>query len=267
MAKLSIIAHGGAGADPMKKSNVEEAIQKGFSLLESDACAVDAAVEACVILENDPAFNAGTGSVTRLDGSVLVDASIHVNDGRLGFVASMPETPNPIRVAQALLDAEINGLGGIGAREWADQRGIPRSVVTPRPPGKTASGDTVGVIAMDSEGVMATATSTGGCSDQPAGRIGDVPLPGCGFWVESGVAVAATGIGEAITREMLSHRVHGWISRDGIPMGSAFEKAIKTRFEESTDVGLIGMTSDGSCVARANTNMPWASWNSDGIRG
>jgi beta-aspartyl-peptidase (threonine type) len=179
----------------------------------------------------------------------------------------MPETPNPIRVAEALLDEEINGLGGIGAREWADQRGIPRSAVTPRPPGKTASGDTVGVIAMDSEGVMVTATSTGGCSDQPAGRIGDVPLPGCGFWVESGVAIAATGIGEAITREMLSHRVHGWISRDGMPMGRAFEKAIKTRFDESTDVGLIGMTSDGSCAARANTNMPWASWNSDGIRG
>ncbi len=267
MAKLAIIAHGGAGADPQKKSNIEVAIQYGSTLLESDASAVEAAVETCVILENDPAFNAGTGSVTRLDGSVLVDASIHVSDGRLGFVASMPETPNPIKVAQILLDEEMNGLGGIGAREWADQRGIPRSAVTPRLPGKTTSGDTVGVIAMDSEGAMATATSTGGCSNQPAGRIGDVPLPGCGFWVESGVAVAATGIGEAITREMLSHRVHGWVSRDGMTMEHAFEKAIKTRFDESTDVGLIGVNSDGSCVARANTNMPWASWNSDDIRG
>lgn len=267
MAKLAIIAHGGAGADPQKKSNIEDAIQKGSSLLESGLSAVDAAVDVCVILENDPVFNAGTGSVTRLDGSVLVDASIHVSDGRLGFVTSMPETPNPIKVAQTLLDEEINGLGGIGAREWADQRGIPRSAVIPRATGETASGDTVGVIAMDSEGVMATATSTGGCSDRPAGRIGDVPLPGCGFWVESGVAVAATGIGEAITREILSHRVHGWIYGDGMPMVHAFEKVIETRFDESTDIGLIGMSSDGSCVARANTNMPWASWNSDGIRG
>ena len=267
MARFAIIAHGGAGADPQKKSNIEKAIQRGSSLLESGHSAVDAAVETCVVLENDPSFNAGTGSVTRLDGSVLVDASIHVNDGRLGFVASMPETPNPIRVAQALLDEEINGLGGIGAREWADQKGLPRSAVIPRPSGRPVSGDTVGVIAMDSDGLMVIATSTGGCSNRPAGRIGDVPLPGSGFWAESDIAVAATGIGEAITREILSHRVHGWISRDGMPMEHAFEKVIKTRFDKSTEVGLIGMSGDGSCVARANTNMPWASWDSDGIRG
>ena len=101
MAKMAIIAHGGAGADPLKKSNIEKAIQKGSSLLESDACAVDAAVEACVILENDPAFNAGTGSVTRLDGSVLVDASIHVSDGYGSGIRT-------VRIMQYLLIRKIS---------------------------------------------------------------------------------------------------------------------------------------------------------------
>ena len=77
------------------------------------------------------------------------------------------------------------------------------------------TGDTIGVIARDNSGMIVVATSTGGCSFRPPGRVGDVPLPGSGFWAEDGLAVAATGIGEAITRALLSNRVYERIRNKG----------------------------------------------------
>ncbi|MGB0791169.1 MAG: isoaspartyl peptidase/L-asparaginase [Candidatus Thalassarchaeaceae archaeon] len=263
MRRMAIIAHGGAGADPAKTANIQSAVDAGGRSLAQGASALEVAVMVCAALEDDPAFNAGTGSVTRQDGSVLVDASVQTGDGQMGFVVSMPETPNPVRVAAALIDEGVNGLAGMGARAWADERGFPRADVIPRPPDDAKSGDTVGAIALDSQGRIAVATSTGGCSDRPPGRVGDVPLPGCGFWAESGIAVAATGIGEAITREMLCFRVHNQISRKDKTMPEAFKSAISTRFDEETDVGLIGINEAGATHAHSNTNMPWASWTSD----
>ncbi len=123
----AVIAHGGAGPGPNRQENLEIAVQKAADILKSGGNALEAAVEACVILEDDPVFNAGTGSVIRTDGSVLTDASIQIGDGRLGFVIAMEDTPNPIRVAADLLDEEINGLTSEGARIWADIRGHQRS--------------------------------------------------------------------------------------------------------------------------------------------
>ena len=186
MALAAVVAHGGAGAGPERLANVERAVAIAAGILESGGSCVEAAVEACVVLEDDPVFNAGTGSVFRNDGSVELDASIQTSDGRMGFVIAIQETPNPIRVAARLLDQEVNGLTGDGARTWADEQGFPRSQVEGRPPFQRAT-DTVGVITRDGNGNIACATSTGGCSDRPSGRVGDVPLPGCGFWVQEGV--------------------------------------------------------------------------------
>ena len=72
----AVIAHGGAGPGPERGENVKIAVRVASKILESGGSAIDAAIEACVVLEDDPAFNAGTGSVYRTDGSVLVDASI-----------------------------------------------------------------------------------------------------------------------------------------------------------------------------------------------
>ena len=106
----AVVAHGGAGPGPDRQKNVEEAVKVASKLLQSGASALEAAVEACVILEDDPVFNAGTGGVFRNDGSVLLDASLHLSDGRMGFVIAMEDTPNPIRVAADLLDEPINCL-------------------------------------------------------------------------------------------------------------------------------------------------------------
>ena len=208
-------------------------------ILDSGGSAIEAAVEACVVLEDDPVFNAGTGSVFRTDGSVHLDASIQTSEGKMGFVIGMQDTPNPIRVAADLLDEEINGLSGDGDRIWADSKGFEKSNVQGRPPFEGAT-DTVGVLARDKHGIIVCATSTGGTSNRPPGRVGDVPLPGCGFWVQDGVGVGATGIGEAITRGMISLRVADRIL-DGNDLEESMMWALDECLEEGAEVGIIAL--------------------------
>ena len=253
------VAHGGAGPGPHRQENVEAAIARAAGILEAGGTAVEAAVEACVMLEDDPVFNAGTGAVYRTDGSVLLDASLQTSDGRMGFVIAMRDTPNPIRVAADLLDEEINGLAGNGARAWADSKGHPKAAVDGRPP-RVGVGDTVGVIARDFTGALACATSTGGTSYRPAGRVGDVPLPGSGFWAEHGLAVAATGAGEAITRSLLSYRVHDRVLSKEATLESAMQWGINELIEDGVSVGLISLALDGGGAGHSNTDMPWAAW-------
>ena len=256
----AVVAHGGAGVGPHRLPNIEAAVSRAVEILEAGGSAVEAAVEACVILEDDPVFNAGTGSVFRTDGSVLLDASIQTSDGRIGFVIAMSDTPNPIRVAADLLDEDINGLAGDGARSWADRKGFERATVEGRPPHEEVS-DTVGVVTRDATGAIACATSTGGCSNRPPGRVGDVPLPGCGYWVQEGVGVGATGIGEAITRSLLSYRVAERIA-GGSGLWDAMRWALDEIVEDGAEVGLIALCSDGEGMGLSNRpNMPWARWS------
>ena len=281
MPAPAIVVHGGAGAGPERLSNLRPAIEAARLVFESGGDAIQAAVEACVVLEDDPVFNAGTGSVMRNDGSVLTDASLQVSDGRMGFVAVMENTPNPIRICVDLLDEEINGLAGTGARVWADERGHLNAPVVGRPP-KGNKGDvgelggsmpelqtdTVGAIARDSSGLIAAATSTGGTSHRPAGRVGDVPLPGCGFWVQDGLGVAATGVGEAITTALLSYRVHQKIQNLDkfkskhvhLNLEFGMRWGIRELIEPETAVGIISLASEGEGCGAANTDMPWATW-------
>ncbi len=259
MTTPAVVAHGGAGPGPDRQLNVEMAVKVAAEILQSGGSAIDAAVEACAVLEDDPVFNAGTGGVFRNDGSVSLDASIQTSDGRIGFVIGMEETPNPIRVAKDLLDEEINGLAGLGARIWADQRGHTKAPVEGRPP-HGGEGDTVGVIARDSSGLLACATSTGGTSHRPAGRVGDVPLPGSGFWADERASVAATGVGEAITTALLSYRVHDRFTNSSSELLTSMKWGISELIDSGVSVGLIGLDSEGEGIGYSNTDMPWAAW-------
>lgn len=259
MSVPAAVAHGGAGPGPDRQHNVEMALTRATKILESGGSAIEAAVEACVALEDDPVFNAGTGAVFRNDGSVSLDASIQTSDGRIGFVIGMENTPNPIRVAKDLLDEEINGLAGMGARVWADERGHTKALVEGRSP-RGDEGDTVGVIARDSQGLLACATSTGGTSYRPAGRVGDVPLPGSGFWADERASLAATGVGEAITTALLSYRVHERFTSSSSDLQASMKWGISEFIETGVSVGLIGLGQEGEGAGYSNTDMPWASW-------
>ena len=156
MSVPAAVAHGGAGPGPDRQHNVELAVDIASTILESGGSAIEAAVEACVALENDPVFNAGTGGVFWNDGSVSLDASIQTSDGRIGFVIGMEDTPNPIRIARDLLDEDINGLAGKGARLWADEKGHPKASVR--------SLDAVASPTAALKGQQPLAGRAGGCS-------------------------------------------------------------------------------------------------------
>jgi isoaspartyl peptidase/L-asparaginase-like protein (Ntn-hydrolase superfamily) len=91
--------------------------------------------------------------------------------------------------------------------------------------------------------------------------VGDVPLPGSGFWAEHGLAVAATGIGEAITRSLLSYRVHDRVLSTESTLESAMRWGIEELIDEGVSVGLISLASEGEGRGDSNTDMPWAAWS------
>ena len=122
------------------------------------------------------------------------------------------------------------------------------------------SGATVGIITRDTTGSLACATSTGGTSYRPAGRVGDVPLPGSGFWAQGDLAVAATGVGEAITKSLLSYRVYERIRSTGDSLDAAMRWGIDELIDEGISVGLISLGSEGEGRGHSNTDMPWAAW-------
>lgn len=251
MTEPLLVCHGGAGHGAKDQPGVDAAADAGWAVLSEGGSALDAVLAAVVVMEDDPRLNAGTGGRMRADGSVQLDAAVATSEGRLGCIMAIENTPNPVHVAAALLDEDIHILSGDGARTWADARGFPQaSVAGSARPGDT---DTVGAVAIDAAGRMAVASSTGGCTGRPRGRIGDTPLWGPGLWVDDHICLAATGIGEEITLKMLCHRV------------ALFEGDLHSRLQQGLDlfapeieIGLIGLTADGEGMGLANTGMPWA---------
>jgi beta-aspartyl-peptidase (threonine type) len=256
VSKPMIVCHGGAGHTAKDQPGVDLAADVGWRILSAGGSALDAVLAAVEVMENDPVLNAGTGGRKRADGSVQLDAAVATSDGRLGAIMAIEDTPNPVHVAAGLLDEPIHILAGQGARDWADVRGFKKAHVegSDSPSGN----DTVGCVAIDQNGLMAVASSTGGCTGRPRGRVGDTPLWGPGLWVDEGIALAATGIGEEITIKMLCHKV-------AIQTGTLQERLEYglSLFDSETEVGLIGITAKGEGLGLANTGMPWAIRNAN----
>jgi beta-aspartyl-peptidase (threonine type) len=175
-------------------------------------------VAAIRVLEDDPTFNAGYGSVLNSDGAVELDAALM--DGTtldVGSVAALCGVRNPIEAAHAMLRDEPVLLVGDGAARYARERGLatcgPRDLIADAIVADEAC-DTVGCVAFDIQGALAAGASTGGLSGVRPGRVGDAPVPGCGLAAEHGVGgVAFSGDGESILRLTLAARVmHGLAS-------------------------------------------------------
>jgi beta-aspartyl-peptidase (threonine type) len=203
-------------------------------------------------MEDDPVFDAGTGSHLTRDGRVECDAALMEGSGlRAGAVAALAEIRHPISVARRLLDADGPlFLAGAGALDWAAANGLervdPGVLVTARErerwsrnrvrrsetAGSVFGGDsrtplgTVGAVARDRQGRTAAGTSTGGTPDKHPGRIGDTPLIGAGTYADDrAAAVSCTGWGESILRFTLARRAAERVER-GEPAGAAASSAI-----------------------------------------
>jgi beta-aspartyl-peptidase (threonine type) len=222
----TIIVHGGAGANASEageyRQGVRSAALAGWRVLAAGGGALDAVESAVRALEDDPRFNAGRGSVLNRDGAIEVDASIMEGDRlQCGAVAALSRIANPVTVARRVLESRRHVLlVGEGALAFARSVGIaecdPASLVTDRQRTRHAElarqpvpsdGGTVGAVALDRNGTIAAATSTGGTSGKSPGRVGDSALIGCGTYADSSVGgVSCTGDGEAIVRVVLGHR-------------------------------------------------------------
>ncbi len=223
--RIAIIVHGGAGDIPPDRHAVAQegcvkAAAIGWEMLTQGASALDAVEAAVRNMEDNPAFNAGLGSVLNAAGEVEMDAGIMEGSGRgIGAVALIKRFRHPITLARKVMEASPHHiLGGAGAELFAREHGcipVPNdALITPRrlrqyqTRVEAESGDTVGAVAIDAAGRLATANSTGGVSFKLPGRIGDSPLPGAGFYADDRYgAVATTGQGEHIMRSGLGFLV------------------------------------------------------------
>lgn len=212
----AIVVHGGAKTIQPDTAEAHRrgcaiAAEAGAEILCSGGSAIDAALRAVRILEDDPTFNAGQGSVKNAAGETEMDAAIM--DGEtlaIGAVAAARRLANPIEAAAALLEAPTILLVGEGADRFGYNIGLrcidPASL--PASPVQSPGHDTVGCVAIDRAGHIAAATSTGGLEGTLPGRVGDAPLPGCGFYADDRIGgVSLSGEGEAIARCLLGSRV------------------------------------------------------------
>jgi beta-aspartyl-peptidase (threonine type) len=209
-----ILVHGGAGDlhpddDPTPAiEGCRAAARRGHAVLEAGGTALDAVIAAVVALEDDPEFNAGTGSTLNADGEVECDASVMTANLECGAVGAVKGIKNPVKLARLVMEQTKHVLlVADGAHRFAKAQGItfvdPKSMITERALRRLARAGTVGAVARDRHGGLAAATSTGGTTKKLPGRLGDTPIIGCGTWCDDAGAASCTGIGESIIKTTL----------------------------------------------------------------
>jgi len=248
---MKIICHGGAGHTPKVQDGVDKAAKVGWKVLNETDNALKAAIAATMIMEDDFRFNAGTGSCLRDDGSVQNDAAVATSSGKMGAIANLQDFKNPVLIASELLDEFVNMLAGKGAIEFALKKGFKQAKVEGSEKGWT--GDTVGAVVQSSNGDIAVASSTGGVRGRPLGRVGDTPLWGSGFYCDKNIGILATGVGEAITEQLMCYRV----AQHSDNLEESLEWGVKLLPKE-TGVGIIAISKDGQICGTSNTSMPFS---------
>lgn len=211
-----ILVHGGAGDlhpgdDPQPSiQGCLKAARLGHAVLAAGGSALDAVIAAVVALEDDPLFNAGTGSTLNADGEVECDASVMTGELHAGAVGAVKGIKNPVQLARRVMEQTKHVLlVADGAHRFARAQGFsfvdPASMITDRARARWQKAGTVGAVAHDAQGRLAAATSTGGTTRKLPGRLGDTPLIGWGTYASAGAGAAScTGIGEAIIKTTLA---------------------------------------------------------------
>ncbi|XP_055587956.1 probable isoaspartyl peptidase/L-asparaginase GA20639 [Uranotaenia lowii] len=294
-----VLVHGGAGDIPVsrvegKLVGVKLAANRGYDKLLKTGCVLDAVESAVRSMELDPYFNAGYGSVLTTEGNVEMEASImNGSTLRAGCASLVKDIMHPISLARKVMDTPHNFLAGAGVMQFAKEQGFeilhpPGQLVTDyarealeewkedhKRGGnlfarteigavnkyKKSEVGTVGAVAIDSQGNIAVATSTGGITGKFPGRIGDTPLVGAGTYADNNVGgVSTTGHGETIMKYCLAHAILKRIELLGEDAQKATENACKAMTERLIGTaGAITIDKEGKVgVAFTSTRMAWA---------
>lgn len=300
MKKIAIAIHGGAGT-LLKKNMTPEmeqsyttaldgALSAGRLVLQNDGDAISAVEVAVKHLEDSPLFNAGKGSVFTSEGTHEMDASImdgkNLNAGALSMVRGVK---NPVSLARMIMEKSGHVfLAGEGAmafarqmncsfepdayffdelrfQQWQQVKGTDDVKLDHSTLDEKKFG-TVGAVALDIEGNIAAATSTGGMTNKKFGRVGDSPMIGAGNYANNlTCAVSCTGSGEFFIRGVVAYDVSCLIEYKGLSLQEAADHVINHRLKKmGGDGGLIAVDAKGNMAMPFNTDgMYRASWNAN----
>ena len=274
---MKIIIHGGFFSE--SSTNYETKIAKqeallrivkdSYAFLQSHS-ALETVVYAVSQLEDDELFNAGIGSQIQNDGKIRMSASLM--DGftkKMSGVINIEEVKNPIQVAQVLLNYDDKVLGGTGATNFARQNGfeifsteIPQRKAEYEVKLKASGTGTVGCVAIDNEGKIAVATSTGGKGFEIPGRISDSATV-AGNYANEFCGVSLTGVGEDIVSGAVAAKIVTRVT-DGFSLEKAFEKTFKELLSFDGFAGAIAIDKFGNIFHQdSHPSMVFASF--DGV--
>jgi beta-aspartyl-peptidase (threonine type) len=296
MPPIALGIHGGCGV--MARGDLDEAgwaaaradlahaLRAGWNVLQAQGRAVAAVEAAVVVMENSPHFNAGYGAALNADGQALLDAAIM--DGATlaaGAVSAVPGSRNPVKVARALMEAgESLMLTGPAADRFAESQGLPvmdpayfvterqqralarmqahRAAGTGQAASEAEKHGTVGAVALDADGHLAAATSTGGFTNKPVGRIGDSPIIGAGTYARDGAcAISGTGAGEFFIRHVVGHEIASRMRYLGEDLETAANQVVMEDLAPyRIGAGLVAIDGTGRVVTPYNTQGMFRGW-------
>jgi L-asparaginase / beta-aspartyl-peptidase len=289
--------HGGAGPDSdfikqnMEgyKKGLEEALSLGYKILEEGGAALDAVEAAVNALEDNPLFNAGRGSALNDKAEIEMDAAIMNGENmKSGAVSIVKNVKNPVTLARAIMEKTPHiYIGDMGALEFAQKTGLKimpeayfitdhafneyQDAVNEAPNSLEQAGDyqvkrkshgTVGAIALDSNGNVAAATSTGGTENKAAGRIGDSSMIGVGCYANNNTcAVSTTGEGECLIMHVTGFHLSCLMEYKGMEIKEAAHFLIHEKLkDEKGDMGLIAVDPKGTIAIVFNSERMHRAW-------
>jgi beta-aspartyl-peptidase (threonine type) len=294
MTTIALAIHGGCGVMPENsmsalewdaaRQDLAEALRAGHAVLKAGGRAVDAVEAAVVVMEDSPHFNAGHGAALNENGVHELDASIM--DGstlEAGAISGSQAIRNPVKAARSLMsDGRAVLLGGAAADRFAATKGLaiePQSYFTTEKrvdalaamKAHAAAGTeatenekhgTVGAVALDAAGHLAAATSTGGYTNKPEGRVGDSPIIGAGTYARDGVcAVSGTGKGEFFIRHVVGHEIASRIAYLNQGLATAADGVVNNDLSRhDIGAGLVALDAQGEIATPYNTPGMFRGW-------
>jgi len=275
-----LAVHGGAGTIDRNRSALDRApsyheglrraLAAGRDALAAGGSALDAVTRAVVVLEDDPLFNAGKGSVFTAAGTQEMDAAVmEGRDHRAGAVAGVFGPRNPVLAARAVMEHSHHVLLiGDGALAFCREQRVPfaapgyfsteerlrelRNALGKRQ--RDAAEGTVGAVACDRDGNLAAATSTGGMTGKTPGRVGDSAIIGAGTYADNATcAVSATGHGEFFMRYGIAFEIAARLRHAGQPLQQAAEAVVEALAEFGGRGGVVAVDRSGALALPFNT--------------